>query len=102
MMRSWFPIFREVKVIRLMEISTLMKKAPSRTIVILQSLHHDSVGHQYACIRVGLTKKAKFLQMQLRTQARIRKNTTALQMKDYTRKVWVSQTVKTAKLFIID
>jgi hypothetical protein len=61
-----------------MEISTLMKKAPSRMIETLQSLHHDFVGYQHAHTRIGLTKKAKFVPMQLRTQARTGKNVTKL------------------------
>jgi hypothetical protein len=56
----------------------LMKKALSRMIETLQSLCHGSVGYQHAHTQVGLTKKAKFLQMQSRTQARIRKNATEL------------------------
>jgi hypothetical protein len=51
-----------------------------QTIVALQSLHHDSVTYQHVCTRVGLAKKAKFLQMQSRTQARIRKKATELQI----------------------
>jgi hypothetical protein len=58
-MRGWILIFREVEVSQLMDISMLMKKAPSRTIKILQSLHHDSVGYQHARSRVGLAKKPK-------------------------------------------
>jgi hypothetical protein len=46
----------------------------------LQSLHHGSVGYQHAQTRVGLTKKAKFMQMQQRPQGSIRKNATELQM----------------------
>jgi hypothetical protein len=49
-------------------------------IITLQLLHHTSVGYQHARTRVGLTKKAKFLQMQPRTQATIRKNVIGLQM----------------------
>ena len=41
-----------------MEISTLMKKAPNRTIEPLQSLHHCSDGYQAVRIRIGLAKKA--------------------------------------------
>jgi hypothetical protein len=47
-------------------------------IVTLQSLHHGSTGCQHVRTHIGLTKKAKFLQMQPRTQARIRKNATKL------------------------
>jgi hypothetical protein len=56
------------------------EEGSEQTIVTLQSLHHDSVGYQHARTRVGLAKKDKFLQMQPRTQARIRKNATELQM----------------------
>jgi hypothetical protein len=58
-----------------------------QTTVTLQSLHHNSVGYQHVHTRVGLTKKAKFLQMQPTTQARIRKNATELRMNDYTQKL---------------
>jgi hypothetical protein len=78
MMRGWFPIFREVEVGRLVENLTFMKKASEQTIVTMQSLHHGSVGYQYMRTQIGLAKKAKFLQMQLRTQARTRKNTTEI------------------------
>jgi hypothetical protein len=63
-----------------MEISTLMKKASSRMIETLKSLHHNLVGYQHTHThtRIGLTKKAKFMQMQLRTQAIIGKNVTKL------------------------
>jgi hypothetical protein len=47
-------------------------------IVTLQSLHHGSVGYQHVCTQIGLTKKANFLQMQPRTQARTGKNATKL------------------------
>jgi hypothetical protein len=63
------------------------EEASEQTIVTLQSLHHGYVGYQHTHTRVGLTKKAKFLQMQPRTQARTRKNTTKLQMNDYTQKL---------------
>jgi hypothetical protein len=86
MMRGWLPIFRGVEVGRLVEISTLLKKTPNM-IVTMQSLHDGSVGYQHTRTRVGLTKKAKFLQMQLRTRARRRKTTTKLQMNDYTQKL---------------
>jgi hypothetical protein len=78
------------------------EEGSEQMIVILQSLHHGSVGYQHARTRVGLVKKAKFLQMQPRTQARTKKNATKLQMNDYTKKVGVLQTVKTVKLFITD
>jgi hypothetical protein len=74
LMRGWFLIFREVEVNRLMEISILIKKASSRPIETLQSLHHSFVGYQHVHTRVGLTKKAKFLQMQPRTQRRTQVN----------------------------
>jgi hypothetical protein len=74
--RGWILIFHEVKVSQLMEISTMMNKAPSRMIEILQSLHHNIVGYQHAHTQVGLTKKAMFLHMQSRTQARTWKNAT--------------------------
>jgi hypothetical protein len=61
LMRGWFLIFREVEVGQLVEILMLMKKAPSRMIETLRSLHHDSVGYQHACIQIDLTKKAKFM-----------------------------------------
>jgi hypothetical protein len=63
------------------------EEGSEQMIVTLQSLHHGSVGYQHARTRVGLTKKAKFLQMQLRTQARTRKNATELWMNDYTQKL---------------
>jgi hypothetical protein len=47
-------------------------------IVTLQSLHHGSVGYQHMRTQIGIAKKAKFLKMQLRTQVRMRKNTTKL------------------------
>jgi hypothetical protein len=37
------------------------EEGSEQTIVTLQSLHHDSVGYQHVCTRVGLAKKAKFL-----------------------------------------
>ena len=52
---------------RLMEISTLMKKVPNRTIEPLQSLHHCSDGYQPVHTRIDLAKKAKSLQAQSRT-----------------------------------
>jgi hypothetical protein len=57
-MRGLVPIFREVEVSRLVEISMLMKKAMNRSIVTLQSLHHGSIGYQHVRTRVGLIKKA--------------------------------------------
>jgi hypothetical protein len=55
-----------------------MKKALSRMVETLQSLHHSSIGYEHACTRIGLARKAKFLQIHLRTHARTRKITTKL------------------------
>jgi hypothetical protein len=77
-----------------MEISTLMKKAPSRMIKTLQSLHHSSVGYQHAQTRIGLAKKATFLKMQLRTQARTGKNATKHVDECITHECEVLQTVE--------
>jgi hypothetical protein len=63
------------------------EEGSEQTIITLQSLHYSSVGYQYMRTRISLTKKAKFLQMQPRTQARTRKNATKLQMNDYTQKL---------------
>jgi hypothetical protein len=63
------------------------EEGSEQMIITLQSLHHGSVGYQQTHTRVGLAKKAKFLQMQLRTQARTRMNATELQMNDYTQKL---------------
>jgi hypothetical protein len=63
-------------------------------IVTLQSLHHGSVGYQHVHTRIGLTKKAKFLQMQLRTQARTGKNTTKLADECIAHQYGVLQTVQ--------
>jgi hypothetical protein len=46
-MRDWIPIFREVDISRLIEISMLIKKASSRTIETLQSLHHGFIRYQH-------------------------------------------------------
>jgi hypothetical protein len=46
LMRGWIPIFEEVEVHQLVEISTLMKKASNRMNEPLQSLHHGSAGYQ--------------------------------------------------------
>jgi hypothetical protein len=54
------------------------EEGSEKTIVTLQSLHHGSVGYQYVHTRIGLAKKAMFLQMQPRTQARMRNNATKL------------------------
>jgi hypothetical protein len=56
------------------------EEGSEQMIVTLQSLHRGSVGYGHVHTPVGLTKKAKFLQMQPRTQARTRKNVTELQM----------------------
>jgi hypothetical protein len=50
------------------------EEGSEQTIVTLQSLHHGCIGYKHVHTRIGLTKKAKFLQMQLRTQTRIGKN----------------------------
>jgi hypothetical protein len=63
------------------------EEGSEQTIVSLQSLQHISVGYQYERTQVDLIKKAKFLQMQLRTQEIISKNTIELQMNDYTQKL---------------
>jgi hypothetical protein len=63
-------------------------------IVTLQSLHHGSVGYQHVHTRIGLTKKAKFLQMQLRTQARTGKNTTKLADECIAHQYGVLQTIQ--------
>jgi hypothetical protein len=60
------------------ENSTFVKKASEQMIVTLQSLHHGSVGYQYVHTQIGLAKKARFLQMQPRIQARTRKNATKI------------------------
>jgi hypothetical protein len=52
----------------------LMKKALNRTNEPLQSLHPSSIGYQFVHTQIDLMKKAKSLQMQLRTQTRTRKN----------------------------
>jgi hypothetical protein len=58
----------------------IVEEGSEQMIITLQSLHHSSVGYQHARTRVGLSKKAKFLQMQPTTQAGSRKNATELQM----------------------
>jgi hypothetical protein len=93
-MRGWFPIIRKVEVGRLVENSTLVKKTSEQTIVTLQSQHHGSVGYQYVRTWIDLTKKAKFLQMQPRTQARMRKNITKLTDECIAHKCRVLQTVE--------
>jgi hypothetical protein len=64
------------------------------TIITLQSLHHNSIGYHHVRTRIGLAKKAKFLQMQPRTQARTRKNTTKLADECIAHECWVLQTVE--------
>jgi hypothetical protein len=54
------------------------EEGSEQTIKTLQQLHHNSIGYQHTRTQVGLAKKAKFLQMQPRTQARTRKNTTKI------------------------
>jgi hypothetical protein len=63
-------------------------------IVTLKSLHHDSVGYQHVRTRIGVAKKAKFLQMQPRTQARMRKNTTKLVDESIAHECGVLQTIE--------
>jgi hypothetical protein len=46
LIRGWILIFRVVEVSQLVEISTLIKKAPDKMNEPLQSLHHDSIGYQ--------------------------------------------------------
>jgi hypothetical protein len=54
------------------------EEGSEQRIITSQSQPHGSVGYQHARTWIGLAKKAKFQQMQLRTQARMRKNTTKL------------------------
>jgi hypothetical protein len=70
------------------------EEGSEQTIVTLQSLHHDSIGYQHTRTRVGLTKKAMFLQMQPRTQARTGKNETKLADECIAYECGVLQTVK--------
>jgi hypothetical protein len=93
-MRGWFLIFRKVEVGRLAENSTLVKKASEQMIITLQSLHHGSVGYQHVHTWIGLTKKAKFLRMQPRTQARTRKKATKLADECIAHECGVLQTVE--------
>jgi hypothetical protein len=44
------------------------EEGSEQNIETLQSLHHGSVGYQHTHTRVGLAKKAKFLQVQPRMQ----------------------------------
>jgi hypothetical protein len=86
MMMDWVPIFREVG--QLVENSMFVKKASEQTIIALQSLYHGSVGYQYMRIRIDLSKKVKFLQMQLRTQARARKNVAEIADECISSRMW--------------
>jgi hypothetical protein len=70
------------------------EESSKQTIITLQSLHHGSISYQHARTRVGITKKAKFLWLQLRTQARTRKNATELQMNVQLMNVGVLQTIE--------
>jgi hypothetical protein len=70
------------------------EEGSEQTIVTLKLLHHDSVGYQHTCTRVALTKKATFLQIQPRTQARIRKNTTEIADECIPHECGVLQTVE--------
>jgi hypothetical protein len=70
------------------------EEGSEQTTVTLQSLHHGSIGYQHARTRVALTKKAMFLQMQPRTQARIGKNETKLADECIAHECGVLQTVK--------
>jgi hypothetical protein len=70
------------------------KKGFEQMIVTLQSLHHGSVVYQHMRTRIGLAKKAKFLQMQLRTQERMRKNTTKFADECIAHECGVLQTVE--------
>jgi adenylate kinase len=63
-------------------------------IVTMQIPRHGSVGYQHARTRVSLTKRDKFLQMQPRTQARIRKNATKTIDECIAHECGVLQTVK--------
>jgi hypothetical protein len=65
-----------------------------QTIVTLQSLHHGSISYQHVRTWVGLTKKAKFWQMQLWTQAIVGKNATKLADECIAHECGVSQTVE--------
>jgi hypothetical protein len=70
------------------------EEGSEQTIITSQSLHHDSIGCQHVRTQVGLTKKAIFLQMQPRTQARTGKNATKLADEWIAHKCGVLQTVK--------
>jgi hypothetical protein len=70
------------------------EEGSDQTIVILQSLHHGSVGYQHVRTQTGLAKKAMFLQMQLKTQARTRKNATKLTDESIAHECGVLQTVE--------
>jgi hypothetical protein len=70
------------------------EEGSEQTIITLQSLHHDSVGYQHTHTRVGLTKKAKFMLMQPRTQARTRKSITEIADECIAHEYGVLQTVE--------
>jgi hypothetical protein len=70
------------------------EEGSEQMIVTMQSLHHGCFGYQHVRTPIGLTKKAKFLQMQPRTQARIRKNTTKLVNECIAHECGVLQTIK--------
>jgi hypothetical protein len=71
-------------------------------IVTLQSLQHSSVGYQYMRTRIGLTNKAKFIQMQLRTQARTRKNATKIADECIGSRMWGFTNRRVVKLLLTD
>jgi hypothetical protein len=66
----------------------------AQTIITLQSPHHSSVCYQHKRTRVGLTKKAKFLQKQPRRQARTWKNATEIAVECIAHECEVLQTVE--------
>jgi hypothetical protein len=70
------------------------EEGSEQTIVSLQSLHHGSVGYQHVHIWIGLAKKAQFLEMQSKTQARTRKNITKLADECIAHEYGVLQTVE--------
>jgi hypothetical protein len=70
------------------------EEGSEQTIITLQSLHYGFVGYQYTRTRVGLTKNAKFLPMQPRTQARTRKSITKITDECIAHEYGVFQTVE--------
>jgi hypothetical protein len=70
------------------------EEGSEQMIVPLQSLHHDSIGYQHVRTQIGFAEKAKFLQMQPRTQARMRKNATKFADEYIAHECRVLQTVK--------